>query len=686
MIAEGRIREGRIREERKPHRPQKAQICSHGGRDGHRQPTAAQQQEEEEEEEEVTHSIDLEAFAQRFSQIPVVVAYVFSFVSLHLVAALPQRLWRHVGCQITQLVTDTHDTAERRFWCGLSFSDAFEWGRRLTRLKSIVVKYPPSLVVRHHHGFSCDYHSLSLLISNKIVTALVEGHSEGRRAAAATATGRQAPTTLESIDISEGGSDIIVEEAEGRDIRAATEPSVALPPPLDPPPTLTSLRSIIIPGHELSMTGIIPEDELSCPGRGRHWQLPSLETVQVRESAYDGEVLGELVATSRRLKELHVECHPDVMAGSLRRIPVAAAAGQPGLLSRLEDIGTLSVRTGAADLEGLQEILVDRGCRSIKKLSIRLEDYDIDSSIFAPLSAIETFASAVCVSPDIVDTSVFGTSDNEDPVDCFDLGLLCEVPTNPAPSFFVQRHIQQLAAASERALFTILPDHLTTPLDTPSPAAIALAECLTFPKATAVTVRGHGGFAANAEEVDPLVFDSMPDSAFPAASSLYVHSGKGLAIGRRLVSKMPVVKRIDLRVPTEEDAVGVLQAVGAGKSLECFNPGWVDVSEGGLTWVDMADHLPTIKRLDVRVEVPHDLGVGDAAGEFGIACVKSLLKIRGIKELKFALWPHHGGQSFKRLVDERTNGDTVEGLEGRFDIEWGWPYSRQQLILKPLDT
>ncbi|CEL96706.1 unnamed protein product [Vitrella brassicaformis CCMP3155] len=154
------------------------------------------------------------------------------------------------------------------------------------------------------------------------------------------------------------------------------------------------------------------------------------------------------------------------------------------------------------------------------------------------------------------------------------------------------------------------------------------------------------------------------------------------AIGSRLVTKMPVVKSIDLMEPTEEQAVGVLQAVGVDKSLECFEAICVtDVGEGGLAWGDMADQLPAIKRLDLRVEVPEDLGDGDAAGEFGIACVKSLLKIRGIEEIHFGL-SGPGGDSFLRLVQERTQGNTIAGLEGRYDID----LRLQRLTLKRLDT
>ncbi|CEM39418.1 unnamed protein product [Vitrella brassicaformis CCMP3155] len=575
-------------------------------------------------------------------------------------------------------------------------------------------KSPPGLYIpRGIPGRTYDYMPLSRLVIKKIITALVEGHSDGRRAAAATAAGRQAPTTLESIDISDGESPIIIDEAEGRVILAATEQSTdpSLPPRLDPPPTLTSLRSI---------TGIPAGYELSCPGHGRHWQLPSLETVQVsrsletvevREIVWKDEVLGELVGTLRRLKELHVKCHPDVMAKSLAQIPVAAA-GQSGPLSQLEDVGTFQISRGDLldkDLrEGfhrLQAVLVDRGCRSIKKLKVTFEEYWTDSSIFAHLSAIEAFSRTVCVSPDIpVDIEIDGH---------FDLSLLCDTPTSPEPSPFVQRHIQQLAVEASGARFLIRPHHLTTPLDTPSPAAIALAQSLTFPNVKDVgvvdmwddwepdddgelDVYAGDELDDDADQPDPLVLDSIPDNAFPAISSLSVHS-KGLAIGRRLVTKMPAVKRIELWMhPTEEQAVGMLQAVGGDRSLEYFEARKVTgVGEGGLTLGDMADQLPTIERLDVSVKVPHDLGVGDAAGEFGIVCVKSLLKIRGIKELKFQLIPN---EAFRRLVDERTDGDAIEKPEGWFLTEWRgfWRnfltlqalrgFQENMLILKPLDT
>ena len=208
------------------------------------------------------------------------------------------------------------------------------------------------------------------------------------------------------------------------------------------------------------------------------------------------------------------------------------------------------------------------------------------------------------------------------------------------------------------------------------------------------------------------MLDSMPHNAFPAASSLCIHGSEGHMIGRRLVTKMPVVKRIELTDPDwwskEKEAVGLLEAVGGERGLECFkaNCGVTDVGEGGLAWGDIADQLPTIKRLDVCVmgelptiasisspsclllcAAPEDLrddgDDGDAAGEFGIACVRSLVKIRGIKELKFQPTP---SDAFNWLVEERTHGDTIEGLEGRYDISWTDDDGDYALTLKPVDA
>ncbi|CEL91721.1 unnamed protein product [Vitrella brassicaformis CCMP3155] len=383
-----------------------------------------------------------------------------------------------------------------------------------------------------------------------------------------------------------------------------------------------------------------------------------------------------------------MEIRPDILAESLTAIPVTAGGGQPGPLSQLELVGTLGV-LGRSDqisinqwrngLERLQAVLVERGCHSIKQLDVDFIDGPVDEDIFAALSVMEAFTRTVCVKPDIpVSINVYDAM-SERAVPIFDLSLLCEVPTRPAPSFFVQKHIQQLAADTPTACFVIAPHHFTTPLDTPSPSAVALARCMTFLKADQVEVFEQGRFLgaqwepdADAEPPNPTVIDQLPASAFPTASRLYIYSTKGYAIGKKLASKMPAVRDIELYETMEADAVGVLEAVGGGGSpMRCEIRHMTAVSEEGLRWGDKADELPSIEQQHVCVEVPEDLGHGDAAGEFGVSCVSSLLKIRGIEELKLRLEPPAAFQSFKRLVRERRHGDTIEGLPGRFD-SIGW--------------
>ncbi|CEL93119.1 unnamed protein product [Vitrella brassicaformis CCMP3155] len=349
-----------------------------------------------------------------------------------------------------------------------------------------------------------------------------------------------------------------------------------------PPPTLTSLTSIT------TVTGL-------STGQGRHWQVPSLERVHIKRPRSWGisggwveqETLGGLVASSRCLKQLQVECTAEAMAESLRCIPVAAA-GQPGHLVQLEEIGTLSVLSASAE------------------------------------TATSTLAFCVRSPPAPPPHSSCRSTSSSWP---------------PEPS---GRPLAFVPA--------ICPALWTHPAPLPA-----------FSRNVVITGPHDWGPDADAEEPDPVVLDSMPENAFPAASSLFLYTCKGHVIARRLLTKMPVVRRIQLfcrHNSTEEQTVGVLQTVGGEGQLEYFDVRTLTgVGEGGLGWGDIADKLPTISALLIIVQVPEALRGSDAAGEFGIACVKSLLKIRGINRLHFGL-DQAGGYSLKRLVEERTNGDT----------------------------
>jgi len=414
-------------------------------------------------------------FAQRFIQIPAVIGCVFSFLSIHLAAELPRRLWKHVGSHILNLVVDTYDTAERRFWCGLTglaFADALALGRLLTQLRSIVFIYPrnsrvnprkpfPDFPDRRRgywatrgnwwgfisplsHAHDEPFHKAVLSAGTDIIAVLVEGHCEEQRAAA-VAPGPPARGTLESIEFIKGGRTLVIEEDEYDELTSIRRQAAAdgLPAPLDPPPSLDALSTIKGIGHH------------DFYRHDRHWQLPSL----------------------RCLKDLR--CTPNSLAGSLARISVAEA-GQAGPLAQLEDIGVLDMRDPRngddgilaygkwkEGLDGLKTVLDDRGCHSLKNVSVRFESMSFDTDFLAALSAIETFKQTVCVCAADIPVHI--------KIPVFDLSVLCDVGLStrpePEPSPAVERRIQQMAADTPWAAFFVAPHHLTTPLDTPSPAA-----------------------------------------------------------------------------------------------------------------------------------------------------------------------------------------------------------------------
>ncbi|CEM11842.1 unnamed protein product [Vitrella brassicaformis CCMP3155] len=637
-----------------------------------------------------SHSVDLDAFARQFTGIPAIIGCVFSFLSLHLMAQLPKRLWRHVGARVTRLFINTCNGAERRFWCGLSFDAAFSFGRLLTQIECIVIRFPsgsyvriripPSSCGRTSSGPSIRYSRILIRRGADIVTALVEGHCDRQR-------GQAARSTLESIEFSTSQLRLSLDDDEYDQAESVWQ-HAALAPPLDTPPTLHSLTSISGFGeHDFMPASFYRQD--------RHWQLPSLQRLQTladRPSDRDGQpcwgVPRLLLRACRSLREVDMAMPPGHVAEALAEIPIAQD-GQPGPLSQLQDIGplicmhhhpvdviTAGYNAGctiippdewAAGVGRLQGVLVARGCRSIKSVTVDLGWHEpVDSSMFEALSAIEAFTRTV------YDRLLF------------DLSLLCDVPVHPVASPFVRRHLLQMAADVSKVSFLIQPQHVTAPLDTPTPAAKALAQAMRFPKATSVKVIDFPDMEeleADTPPPDPLVIDELPDAAFPTASRLTIGRSLGSVIERKLVTKMPVLAKIEIGgswelVETSEgvpeaDAVRVLEAVGADRHLDlfrvddsCFVTG---VGEGGVTWGERTDELPSMEKLELSVEVPEHLADSDAAGEFGITCVRSLLKIRGLKEL--ALEPRPWS-AFARLVQERRHGDSIEGVPGRFVIGW----------------
>jgi len=222
-----------------------ADVADDDAMDAGRAPSDEEEEEDLQDgpqENTASHTVDMRAFAHRFSSIPVLIGCVFSFLPLHLLAQLPQGLCRRVSSQITRLVIDTYGRAERLFWCRLPFADAFAWGRRLTQLIAIVIRFPQPSGLPYVTGEAYAKDLIDKVAGNVIV--LVEGHCEGPSAGAAAAAAGQSPhSTLESIEFNEIDlSTRFIDSDEYREVRAIGQQAAAFPRPSTLPPPSTPSR------------------------------------------------------------------------------------------------------------------------------------------------------------------------------------------------------------------------------------------------------------------------------------------------------------------------------------------------------------------------------------------------------------------------------------------------------------
>ncbi|CEL94569.1 unnamed protein product [Vitrella brassicaformis CCMP3155] len=235
--------------------------------------------------------------------------------------------------QHTHITIDASTPAEYQFWSSTTTQDAFKLGRRLTSLTSAHVVQP------HTHLEWC----LNTL------TAVVEGHAAGRRAA------RERESFIESIHFSCP-----------TDVRAGhvcpsrpRHPSLPLPSPRVQLPSLKSITGL------REAHGMLE----------RGWVMPHLEGVTTGGTfrlATDDFVrfLRQLIKTSRSLKRLAVgglrhEATLCVLAG----IP-EGGRGERGPLAGLEHLSTVLLGP-RENFEELQRLLVSLGCKqSIRHLGV----------------------------------------------------------------------------------------------------------------------------------------------------------------------------------------------------------------------------------------------------------------------------------------------------------------------------
>ncbi|CEL99120.1 unnamed protein product [Vitrella brassicaformis CCMP3155] len=511
------------------------------------------------------------------------------------------------GAQCRELDIDCSRAADRVFWQAMPVNVAKRWGGRMPKLTRIWCCHPAG------EGAWCL----------DAVTALIEGHTEGRTAMVAEKRA-EAERRGEAANIPDGSVTTITFEAAeltDADMLSVGRTNPTLPPSCAQPPSLPALTSI---------------SGLTAHHRGignRGWRAPSLERVQAHEHI---DTLGPLVGSSGCLRVLDVPSTVNQKAEVMEQVPVAEEEGQPGPLANLEDIGPIEVSgddianlltltVWSTRLQMLGSTLEARGCRrSLKSLKVKFIDFAGASHwVFGFAEALQTFASAVCIGDAPISfTSAAGS---------FSLMTLHSHLSPPAPSPLLKTLMRQLADQATEVAVDLRGSDLAIP---PTPAMLDMARGLAFNKATSVFVLGVHQPAPAAPAPAPAPTPTHPAIAIidqiqpmPQPSQLVLNKQTALAAGTHMADKMPNLRMLSVLggVPAKQ-ASEAIKAIGCERELDMVAA--IDIRGVGSGGIDVGEHregFPQTTTLVVDLTVP--AGVSDFV-EFICSSTRSLLQLK----------------------------------------------------------
>ncbi|CEM32625.1 unnamed protein product [Vitrella brassicaformis CCMP3155] len=504
-------------------------------------------------------------------------SFVFSFMTPRELSALPTLLkqWPQVrkGAFHQQthiaIAIDSSTEEDRHFWESMTPEAAFELGRRLVNLTAVSLVQP----------FFDQSWRLGTMIS------VVEGHAAGRREACKK-EGQQhmAKGSLETIDFTTSTT-----------TTSSTTNLSSLPAPLTEPSTLHALSAV---------TGAFGEHS-ELVNRG--WKMPALQCVELW--GWGADVLGRFISSSSSLKQVR-GCRRswEWWAAVFERFPVASA-GQPGPLRHLQTIGGIEHdRHGDVTHGGstrLQDVLTSRGCRkSLTGLDVKIPQFQyMYHTSLSALLAVDGFINTCCISPEVpLNVTIEGN--------IFNLAVFYADAFPPCPSPFIKTAIKEAARQAEHVGYAISQHDLTHPIDTPSQAAVEIAQSLSFDKVRVVEVHDDHGFVPPLGTIPPAPDIINHLQPFSRAGQLYLNSRLGVAAFRLLAQKMPMeVESVlfDARVSalSAQDRSGVLEGLGEKRvdlkkpiNLDRNRDGTIDISvndrEGSdarTSWLAVLDRL-----------------------------------------------------------------------------------------------
>ncbi|CEM03627.1 unnamed protein product [Vitrella brassicaformis CCMP3155] len=525
-----------------------------------------------------------------------VLMLVTPFLPLHILVPLPLRrpnsaklLWEEAAISHTRLFIDCaakadhqywHSPTEgRRFWQRIPLPSVERVAARLTGLTEITLCHPEYRRVRsptpENHPVWCSDVLVSVIETTAAPRARPDGHADASR--------------LETIAFEK----VRLSRAELLDLRPQRP---RLPDRLAEPPTLPSLKVV---------TGAVEDLDVLAD---RGWRVPSLERVE--QQGWGADQLIHFISSSRSLQHVGGSLSDDGWASVFEGMP-EATAGQRGPLARLQSIGTIELHDSPEAARGaiarLQVALASRGCRrSLTQLVVEGLNV-INSSVLPVMQSLESLHKTCCRA----DAPVVFEAQNVPTrvprrVASVDLSLFYsdDLPANPSPLF--KTMMQQLARQTNRVKYVISEHDLTHPVDSPSKAAIGIAESLTFDGVRFVAVVDAPGFVPPPDTPlpHPTIINHLQQ--FPnSVGLLEIRSRLGGEAGRLLAQKMPTeLRNVEFgSAVSAQDRRVVLEGLGKGRQVGTVSVGeWaegVSLTDGPFDgWT--SDSFPSIHSVEIH--------------------------------------------------------------------------------------
>ncbi|CEM30089.1 unnamed protein product [Vitrella brassicaformis CCMP3155] len=576
----------------------------------------------------------------------------------------------------TELVIDSSNTRQRRFWSSMAPQTAYELGQQMVNLKCLVHRIPRT--PDGADGVPAGHFVSAFGWCRGIVIALVEGHAAGRQAA----RDKEGPATgMPEGSLKSLSFEAVVYPNTGRDEINQLDNTNADPPAAAPSqtinlPALTEASGVHTANSAVRCHGEVP----GVPERGP--------------------------AGASRLAEL------------IGSIPVGQRGSQ-GPLAKLRTISFIKLfDIESADLidglRDLQRCLVDRGCsKSLDLLSVVVHRNDCHSLIlndYATFKALATFIDAICSPSGKVCIFILPLADGEEVREVplrhllaytrFDFSQLppCGSPLVCAllQTYGVRRgssdsnllcpRIEARGSSLSRCRYVwmVTQDQVVLPQN--GPIAHSLADQLWVPSwcppgCCSISIECADGSAPPPDSVppEPPELDAVKAHGLFPVRSLTVKSRIGLGVAKMLLSKGAHLGNLQLMDMAPADVLDLLNGIRASQMPSRVQLASLTAGDGPgrqLPVLPFDGRLGRVQTLTAKGDIairlaalmrPHMTSLDELAMSGSETAARQVLTSRGCGEIdRVSLgFVSEGGRELIKAEDERegiTLGDYKDDL------------------------